>query len=468
MNAQQRRPRSPLFCLWSELAIRFTGVISVTSWRQVIKNLANDLDNQFDSLRYRVGQRFQSDDPLQIVPYRGYGTAEKLYLRGRVLEDEKVGRAADKDTLWNNMVNMYLRFESDEVPGARVQATFEGEQYEVVTDNEGFFELWIEPKETIAAGELWHKVELELLEPQRPGSGTVKATGEVLVPPPTVHFGVISDIDDTVIQTDVTQVLKMVRNVFMSNARTRLPFKGVAAFYQALQAGGPGNALNPLFYVSSSPWNLYDLLTEFFELNDVPQSVLMLRDWGVSQQEILPTGNRAHKVEVIRQILDLYPKLPFILIGDTGQEDPEIYHEIVTLYPQRILAVYIRNVNRDMARPAAVRELAEKVVAAGSTLILADNTLPMAEHAAGQGWIAAETLPLIWTDKETDETPAEAAEAAAEEPTIVIEGESKAETKEAVAAGAVEAALEVGKEQTDKPPTVVVEGEPKLPDTPER
>ena len=225
-------------------------------------------------------------------------------------------------------------------------------------------------------------------------------------------------------------------------------------------AGGPGNALNPLFYVSSSPWNLYDLLVEFLELNDVPQSVLFLRDWGVTTEEILPTRNRAYKVAAIRRILDTYPTLPFILIGDTGQEDPEIYHEIVTLYPQRILAVYIRNVNRDMERPAAVRALAEEVVAAGSTLILADNTLPMAEHAAGQGWIAAETLPMIWTDKEADTKEEEltAEGAADEEKTIVIEGESKAETQEAVEGGAVEAALEVGKEETDKPPTVVVEG----------
>jgi phosphatidate phosphatase APP1 len=430
----------------------------MTSWRQAMKELINKADDRFDALRGRLSSRWQRSDPIQIVPYRGFGTAEKLYLRGRVLEDEGVNESADEATLWQNAVNMFLRFESDEVPGAKLRAEFQGEQYEAITDNEGFFELWIEPKEPLPAGQLWHELKLELLEPAE--AQGVTATGQILVPPDSAHFGVISDIDDTVIQTDVTQVIKMVRNVFLSNARTRLPFKGVAAFYQALQAGGPGNALNPLFYVSSSPWNLYDLLVDFFELNDVPQSVLFLRDWGVTTEEILPTRNREYKVAAIRQILEMYPTLPFILIGDTGQEDPEIYHEIVTLYPQRILAVYIRNVNRDVKRPAAVRALAEKVVAAGSTLILADNTLPMAEHAAAQGWIAAETLPMIWTDKEAD-TKAEELTTDNVEQTVVIEGESKAETQEAVAAGAVEAALEQGAETTDKPPTVIVEGDTK-------
>jgi phosphatidate phosphatase APP1 len=295
----------------------------------------------------------------------------------------------------------------------------------------------------------------------------------VLAPPATVRFGVISDIDDTVVQTDATHLLRMARNVFLANARTRLPFKGVAAFYAALHGGIDGRAGNPLFYVSSSPWNLYDLLLDFFALNEIPQEpVLFLRDWGLSPTELLPTGHRGHKLEAIRRVLDLYPALPFILIGDSGQEDPEIYHEVVTLYPRRILAVYIRNVSRDPRRPESIRALAEQVVAAGSTLILAENTLPMAEHAAEQGWIAREQLPIIWTEKEADEAPPgpveallgekEPAEApAGEAPVVVItrESEAAARGEEVVEEGAIEAALEVGQEGGEKPPAVIVEGD---------
>jgi hypothetical protein len=167
-------------------------------------------------------------------------------------------------------------------------------------------------------------------------------------------------------------------------------------------------------------------------------------------------------------MLDLYSDLPFILIGDSGQEDPEIYYELVGLYPKRILAVYIRNVSRDLKRPEAIRALAKKVVAAGSTLILADNTLPLAEHALAQGWIAPQAMPGIRAEKKADAAPpgpvekllGEEAEKA-EGPTVVVEGGTSKETKSAVEAGAIEQALETGDQKTEKPPTVVVEGDKK-------
>ncbi|HJW91757.1 MAG TPA: phosphatase domain-containing protein, partial [Anaerolineales bacterium] len=197
---------------------------------------------------------------------------------------------------------------------------------------------------------------------------------------------------------------RMARNVFLSNARTRLPFKGVAAFYRALLLGRQGRELNPLFYVSSSPWNLYDLLSEFFQLHDIPLGpMLFLRDWGLSREELLPLGHRDYKLRAIESILELAPGLPFILIGDSGQEDPEIYHAVVQKYPQRILAIYIRDVSRDLKRPEAIRALAKEVVAAGSRLILAEDTLPMAEHAAAQGWIDPQALPEIYEEKRKDE-----------------------------------------------------------------
>jgi phosphatidate phosphatase APP1 len=206
---------------------------------------------------------------------------------------------------------------------------------------------------------------------------------------------VISDLDDTVVQTGATSLLRMARTVFLSNARTRLPFPGVAAFYRALQHGAGESPFNPVFYVSSSPWNLHDLLTEFLVLRKIPLGPLMLRDWGISAQEALPTGHAGHKLEAIRRILDLFPALPFLLIGDSGQEDPEIYHRVVHDHPDRILAVYIRNVTPRPERAAAIRALAEEVEAAGSTLLLDDDTLGAARHAAERGWITPAALEEV-------------------------------------------------------------------------
>jgi phosphatidate phosphatase APP1 len=255
---------------------------------------------------------------------------------------------------------------------------------------------------------MWQPVELELLEPQSKEQPVpVHATGEVLIPPSTAEFGVISDIDDTVLQTDATSLLRMARTVFLGNARTRMPFAGAAGLYRALHAGRTGNARNPLFYVSNSPWNLYDLLSEFFQLNDIPIGpVLFLRNWGVSEEELLPTHQRDYKLSHIRRILDLYPDLPFILIGDSGEEDPEVYHQVTQEAPNRILAVYIRNVGQEPGRPAAIRELTQDVVTAGSTLVLAPDSLSMARHAAAQGWITGSALPSIQAQKARDEAPA--------------------------------------------------------------
>jgi hypothetical protein len=224
-------------------------------------------------------------------------------------------------------------------------------------------------------------------------------------------------------------------------------------------------ANNPLFYVSSSPWNLYSLLSEFFQLQDIPNGpVLFLRDWGISEEELLPTHHRSHKLKTIQNIMEVYPKLPFILIGDSGQEDPEIYAEVVQKHPQRIPAIYIRNVSHELKRPEAIRQLAKKVADTGSTLILADDTVPMAEHAAAQGWIDPASLAEIREEKRADEAPPSPVEKLlgedekAEAPTVVVQTESPQETKAEVEAGAIEEALEKSQAEGEKPSTVVVEG----------
>jgi phosphatidate phosphatase APP1 len=375
----------------------------MVGWHQDLARFISNFEEEFDELKAQLGARLGERDPLMITPYLGYGTSERVYLKGRVLENEGMRSALTEDTLWDNLVNMYRRFASDEIPGARVRAQFGEQTNEVVTDEEGFFDLWIETSWALAEERLWHEIDLTLLEPVRQEK-RVTSTGRVLVPPPGARIGVISDIDDTVVHTDATSLLKMARIVFLGNAHTRLPFPGVAAFYRALQGGRNGDEQNPLFYVSSSPWNLFDLLLDFLVLQEIPLGPLMLRDWGLTETEILPTGHSDHKLASIRQILDLYPHLPFVLIGDSGQEDPEIYGQIVKEYPERIRAIYIRNVSLDnVARPEAIRNLAKDVRQTGSELLLVDDTLMAARHAVEQGWIDGAVLEAIAGDAAEDQ-----------------------------------------------------------------
>jgi phosphatidate phosphatase APP1 len=391
------------------------------TWQEVLTHTVSDVEDHYDLLKYRLRERLGGRDPIQILPYRGYGTQDFLYLKGRVLEDKNIQSAVESDTVWDNLVNMYKRFNSKEIPYARVLARYQDVQQQVVADEEGFFEVNLEPSRPLSKDRLWHTIELELLKPLRDEDVSITAEGQVLVPPPDAEFGVISDIDDTVIYTDATHLIKMARTVFLGSARTRLPFKGVAAFYRALMHGQQQEGINPLFYVSSSPWNLYDLLVDFFRLQDIPLGqMLFLRDWGIKDEELLPITHWRYKINTIKKILDTYPDLPFILIGDNGQQDPEIYHEVVSTYPERTLAVYIRNVSQYLERPQKIHHLAENVLESGSVMILADETYTLAQHAAEQGWISPSALPKIKAEKERDEAPPTQIEALLD----VAEGES--------------------------------------------
>ena len=224
---------------------------------------------------------------------------------------------------------------------------------------------------------------------------------DVLVPPSDCDFGVISDIDDTVVRTQATNLLKMARITFLGNARTRLPFKGVAAFYQALQQGPAEDGRNPLFYVSSSPWNLYDLLVHFFELQGIPQGPLLLRDLGLDREKFIQTGHRHHKRAQIERLFLRYPDLAWILIGDSGQKDPEIYRDVVRRHPGRVLAIYIRDVSR-RRRDRAVRALGDAASDEGVPLHLVADTAEAAEHAAASGFITPGAVAAVRQDRDRD------------------------------------------------------------------
>ena len=343
---------------------------------------ARDLEDWFDAWRLEVKRRHGLLGRLEVLPYRGHGTDRRLFLRGRVLEEKGITRSMSDDTLWENLRNMARRFGSDEIAGARVRATFGDARAHVVADEEGFFDVSLELEEPPDAAESWHAVELELLHPGSPGDGPVRSTGHVLVPG-RARFAVISDLDDTVVHSSATNVMKMAWIVVRNNAYTRLPFPGVSAFYEALREGIGENQENPIFYVSSSPWNIYDLLEDFLDVHGIPAGPLFLKDWS-------PTTlgkHHDHKLGIIRTLLATYPELPFVLIGDSGEEDPEIYRQAVLEHPGRIEAVYIRDVTSD-ERDAEVKKIAAEVEEMGPTMVTVADTAAAAEHAVSVGLIS--------------------------------------------------------------------------------
>ena len=385
---------------------------SMSGWKDIFIKSATAIEDKWDELRFGLTKKLGLNDPVQIVPYRTYGTATRLYIKGRVLEDKNISGAQDKDTIFNNLLNMYKRFESDEVPGARLKIILGDEEHEIVTDKEGYFVLNLQPVMPIVNEQLWHPIPVQLVSAPIPFDASLEVMAEVMIPPADAEYGIISDIDDTVVKTGATNLLAMSRATFLHNAKTRLPFAGVAEFYKALQLGRNGRRSNPFFYVSSSPWNLYDLLKDFLDLNGIAAGPLLLRDFGLEHKEGDANGHKGHKLKEIKQIMYAYPHLQFVLIGDSGQEDPVIYREVVKEFPGRILAIYIRDVKLPERKKVAV-DISESLRENKVEMIVVENTVEAAEHAAANGLIYTGAIPAIEQEKKEDKGEAPGKEDAA-------------------------------------------------------
>ena len=381
----------------------------MTSWKDFLTNTTAEAETQFDRLKERLFGRLDEHKPYKIIYYRGFGGPTAVWLKGRVLRQRDLSTQSDNDTFWENMLATYQRFESDAVPNVTVRVDAFGQAHTTVTDEKGYFEVTVNPPDdllTVNPGRVWFPVRYSLDGVTQPNTQEVVIKdGHLMVSPPFSEFGVISDIDDTVLITGATNLLQTARLTFLGNAYTRLPFAGVAAFYRALQSGPVTTLFNPIYYVSSSPWNLYDLLIDFFRIQGIPKGPILLRDFSLTNVNLSPEGHHIHKLAMIRKVLDVNPTLPFVLVGDSGQQDPEIYAQVVRENPGRIKAIYIRDVTPE-SRDESVRVLIQTTEAHNVPMLLVEDTVAAAEHAVTLGLIDPDTIPEIhadrWADREND------------------------------------------------------------------
>ncbi len=338
---------------------------------------------------------------VMIIPYQGFGNGKELFFLGRVLRDRRIGISQPEDSSWRNFKQMYKRFMTWKITGATVEASFEGITASATTDSEGYFEFRMKLPRPTRGHNPWHKIRIELVDKVVKNQLAPVVYGQVFVPSEQVEFGVISDIDDTVVPTGATRLWEMLKTTFVGNAHTRVPFPGVAAFYQALSKGLVGHENNPFFYVSSSPWNLYDFLWELMNIHHIPQGPLMLRDIGLSREHFLAGSHTEHKLVQIERILNIIQDIPFILIGDSGQHDAEIYLQVIRNFSGRIKMVYIRDVNP--ASRERVKKTATEIGKLGVEMMLVSDTIEAARHAVSRGWILAEDITGIAEEKKEDE-----------------------------------------------------------------
>lgn len=361
--------------------------MSKNSWTDTARKLGHSIETRFDNLRYGLKQRLGYDQPLQVVPYTSYGNEHTLLLKGRVLEEKGTIDRSSKESLWANLTAAYQRFGSDEVPGLKLKAHFQGLEFDTETDEEGYFTFSLPTPDGLDKAQLWHEVTIEVPPQAMLSATTAPVKAQVLLPSPDCDFGIISDIDDTIMVTNATSLLAMAQLTFTQSAATRLPFAGVAEFYQALtQSNNAACVPRPIFYVSSSPWNLYDFLVEFMQLNNIPTGPLLLRDFGMNAEQVFQSSHHKHKLAQINNVMSTYPDLAFILIGDSGQHDPEIYAEIVAIRPRQVKAIYIRDVSQGQ-RTDAILQITQEMATHGIDMLLVPDTEAAMAHALAHGYI---------------------------------------------------------------------------------
>lgn len=305
---------------------------------------------------------FSLGAPVRVQPFFGWRNETCLRLTARALRSRPADFAAAGR--WQAVRTMLSQFASHEVSDLSVELELPASsgapatRVTGVTDGEGFvrFDVPLAMPRPRGKTAVWETAALHWST----GGQRQTAEASILVPGTASGTAIVSDIDDTVLETGVTGGLgSLVRNwrrILAELPDERLLVPGADAFYRAL--GGwaplPGDppppgaeavrpaGRSPVFYISSSPWNLFSYLVAFHASRNLPLGPLLLRDWGLNAETLGGKGHGAHKEAAITRLLHDFPDLRFILIGDDTQADLLAFAAVAAAHPGRVRAVFVR------------------------------------------------------------------------------------------------------------------------------
>jgi len=291
-----------------------------------------------------------------VIPYSGYGSTGWIRVLGRVLLVRPV-RAGDSMTPRSRGVRGWRSFTSVPLGDVVVTVTAGGIEHDITADRGGVIDSTL--MVTLPPG-------TNSIELRTPGSEPVSAT--VYVVDPSVKFGIVSDVDDTVMVTALPRPFLAAWNTFVLNEHARRPVAGMAVLYERLVKAHPGA---PVIYLSTGAWNVAPTLKRFMSRNLYPPGALLLTDWGPTRDRLFRSG-RQHKQENLARLATEFPGLSWLLVGDDGQHDEELYGEFARNHSQNVAAVCIRQLSTSEA-------------------VLAGGRSSLGEHATGQDirWLFA-------------------------------------------------------------------------------
>ncbi len=305
--------------------------------KRILHSAAHAAERGIDAL----WRRDAPEAPV-LDTYRGYGVPGGIVLRARVLAALRRTTPEPGQSRWQNVRQMASLFLTREVAGLRVVAVESGAA--AVSDEEGYVTIEIEGR--FAPG--WHQIALEI--EGVPGS---RAAARALVPSERAAIGIVTDIDDTMMETGAYSLRRNLWTTFTGSHHSRRIFPDAVALIDRLSAHGR----NPVYYVSSSPWNLHAFLERVFDRAGLAAGPIFLRDYGIGRDQFITRGHGEHKGRAIDRIMAANPGLPFVLIGDTGQHDARIYLAARRRHGARVRAVILRE-PAPGADPAALADIA--------------------------------------------------------------------------------------------------------------
>jgi phosphatidate phosphatase APP1 len=312
---------------------------------QPLRHWASRLEDRFHAVRERRGRR-RGLVPT-IVPYTGYGSAEgwiRVLARVVLVRPSAVARGPQY-----KRVRGWRSFLSIPVKHSLVTVRVNGESHQVRADRGGVLDADL--RLALPAG--WHTIEVEAAEAE-------PVTAPMFVADPTQRVGILSDIDDTVMVTALPRPFLAAWNTFVLDEHARRPVAGMAVLYERLKRHYPGA---PVLYLSTGAWNVAPTLGRFLSRNLYPAGALLLTDWGPTTDRFFRSG-REHKHEQLRRIAHEFPDVRWILIGDDGQHDEQLYGQFATEHGANVAAVAIRQLSAGEAVFAGgrskARDLAER------------------------------------------------------------------------------------------------------------
>lgn len=269
----------------------------------------------------------------RVEPYTGYGSPGWVRILARALlaaPGTHADEAAERDPeASRRAVRGWRSFLTAQVPDAAVTVEVGGRTAVVRADRGGYVDALVEVD--LAPG--WHEVTLTL--------GGESVSAPVVILDPEQRTALVSDIDDTIMVTALPRPLLAAWNslVLHQNARGVVP--GMAGLYRRWQQANPGA---PTFYLSTGAWNVAPMVRRFLTRHGYPVGPLLLTDWGPTNTGWFRSGQH-HKLETLRRLIAEFPHLRWVLVGDDGQHDPQIYREIATEHPDNVELIAIRQLS---------------------------------------------------------------------------------------------------------------------------